>query len=100
MYLKALCFAAATHEQMLYTENITNNLGNLPGLVPGEYYESPDAPNCFDDKALSIYDFALIEAWSKMYKLPKYTGVASPIYNQPLRNNTQPGTYNPNYPIN
>ena len=90
---------------MLYTENITNNLGDLPGLVPGEYYASSNGPNCYDDKALSIYDFALIEAWSKMYKLPKYTGFASPTPNQPLRNNFQPGTYNqpglnnPNYPL-
>lgn len=99
LYLKALCFATATHEQMLYTENITNNLGNLPGLVPGEYYESSLAPNCFDDKALSIYDFALIEAWSKMYKLPKYTGFASPIPNPTIGNNIHRGTYNPNYPV-
>ena len=90
LYLKAVCFAIATHEQMNYTENITNNLGDLPGLVPGEYYASADGPNCYDDKSLSIYDFTLIEAWSKMYKLPKYTGVASPN----LRNNNQPGTYN------
>ena len=104
LYLKPLCFAIATHEQMLHTENITSNLGDLPGLVPGEYYASPDGPNCHDDKALSIYDFALIEAWSKIYKLPKYTRVASPNTNQAIRNNNQPGVYNqpgnynPNYP--
>ena len=106
LYLKPLCFAIATHEQMLYTENVTNNLGDLPSLVPGEYHSSPNGPNCYDDKSLSIYDFALIEAWSKMYKLPKYTGFAFPTANQRMRNNTQPGAYNQttiynqNYPVN
>ena len=84
---------------MLYVENIDkNNLGDLPGLIPKVVPESPEAPNCHNDKALSIYDFALIEAWSKMYKLPKYTRVASPNPNQTIRNNSQLGTYNPNYP--
>ena len=105
LYVKAVCFAAVTNDQMRYTENIDpSQLGNLATLVPSEYYEDPNGPNCFDDKSLSIYDFTLIEGWSKMYKLPKYTGVALPNNMRGLRNNNQfnnnqLGVYNQNYSV-
>lgn len=70
--VRAFCFAYMTSEQMRYTENITNVPEALTSLIPGSMLETPDAPNCYDDKALSVYDFSLIEALAKMYKMPKF----------------------------
>ncbi|BBD60226.1 TPR repeat-containing protein [Nostoc sp. HK-01] len=89
LQIRALCFAHITTEQMRYTENITNVPEALSNLVPEMMTKSPDAPNCYDDKALSVYDFSLIEALAKIYKMPKFR-VAGTSNNQPPQANPNP----------
>ncbi|GBE94411.1 hypothetical protein [Nostoc cycadae] len=89
LQIRALCFAHITTEQMRYTENITNVPEALSSLVPEMMTKSPDAPNCYDDKALSVYDFSLIEALAKIYKMPKFR-VAGTSNNQPPQANPNP----------
>ncbi|MBD2454089.1 hypothetical protein H6G80_08350 [Nostoc sp. FACHB-87] len=87
--IRALCFAHITTEQMRYTENIQNVPEALTSLVPEMMTKSPDAPNCYDDKALSVYDFSLIEALAKIYKMPKFK-VAVTNNNPPPQTNPAP----------
>jgi len=110
LYVKADCFVRVTDlSSGKDVETIRGYLKDVPGFDP----QDGRSVNCYGDEVLNVYEFAFTEALTKMYKLPKYTGVASPNLrnnNQPgtnLRNNNQPGTnlrsnnqpetYNPNY---
>ncbi|BAZ39006.1 tetratricopeptide TPR_2 [Calothrix sp. NIES-4101] len=99
--VRAICFTYITGEQLRYTENITNVPPELFSLVHGYMEQDPNAPNCYDDKALSIYDFSLIEALAKMYKKPKYRNVLADNYQQQITNaettnsNQNPQGFNP-----
>ncbi|BAY86909.1 hypothetical protein NIES267_64200 [Calothrix parasitica NIES-267] len=100
LYERTVCFVTALANDMIYEEKIdSTKLGKLTTMLPSDEPGSSDhVPNCYQDKALSIYDYTLVKSLSTMYKVPNGGGFAFPNPNQATRNNNQPGTYNPNYP--
>ena len=89
--MKADCFVRVIDINLgISDKTVRNFLKDMPGF---DRQDNDRAVNCYGDNVLNIYEFAFLEGLIEMYKLPKYKGVVSPN----LKNNNQPGTYNPNY---